>query len=639
MATTPEFLVLPGTTDAWISFVSDEPEAAFAQINQQIAELAQRSALTAPELLAAFNEIEFQLGLMLSRLHLIAESHPAAEVRDAAESAVERGSAIQTDLWLNHELWQVVAEVDARALTGVDLRYYEQIVRDFRRSGVTLPAEQRAEVKQLKDRHTELMIEFSRNIREAKGELRVRPEQLAGLPEDFIADKILDDDGYLTLTTDYPDLIPVRDYAHDRDIRRELSQIAADLAWPQNDPVLAELLNLRQTLATALGYDSWADYETETRMVGSGPGIDEFLTKIDEASLAAAEREYEPLLAELRTTHPQAEHLETSDFWYLLGQLKRDSYGVDAQQVRSYFNFDRVLDGILGLTTELFGLEYTPVDVPRWHEEVLAYDVDLDGKKLGRIYLDLHPRDGKYGHAACFDLVGGLAGRALPEGVLLCNFSRGLLEHDEVLTFLHEFGHLVHAIIGGHQPWSRFSGVATEWDFVEAPSQMLEEWGWDAGVLAKFATNEAGEPIPAELVENMRRADAFGRALEVRRQLGSARVSFNLHADRPADLQAATEDAYRTTSPIQPLPGSHSYANFGHLTGYGACYYTYQWSLVIGRELLSEFGDNLLDQTVAHRYRDLVLAPGGSKDAADLVRDFLGREYGFEQYRAYLTGS
>ena len=216
------------------------------------------------------------------------------------------------------------------------------------------------------------------------------------------------------------------------------------------------------------------------------------------------------------------------------------------------------------------------MDVPRWHEEVLAYDVDLDGKKLGRIYLDLHPRDGKYGHAACFDLVGGLAGRVLPEGVLLCNFSRGLLEHDEVLTFLHEFGHLVHAIIGGHQPWARFSGVATEWDFVEAPSQMLEEWGWDAGVLAKFATNEAGEPIPAELVENMRRADAFGRALEVRRQLGSARVSFNLPADRPADLQAATEDAYRTTSPIQPLPGSHSYANFGHLTGYGACYYTYR---------------------------------------------------------------
>ena len=232
-----------------------------------------------------------------------------------------------------------------------------------------------------------------------------------------------------------------------------------------------------------------------------------------------------------------------------------------------------------------------------------------------------------------------MTGRSLPEAVLLCNFSRGLLEHDEVVTFFHEFGHLVHDILGADQRWVRFSGVATEWDFVEAPSQLLEEWAWDADVLRSFTADGSGEPIPAELVERMRVADAFGRALEVRRQLGHATVSYRLHVDRPGDLQTETERLYATTSPVQPLPGLHPYAGFGHLTGYGACYYTYQWSLVIARDLLSAFDAGLMDDETARRYRQEILEPGGSRDARDLVESFLGRPYSFDAYRDWLAGS
>ena len=214
------------------------------------------------------------------------------------------------------------------------------------------------------------------------------------------------------------------------------------------------------------------------------------------------------------------------------------------------------------------------------------------------------------------------------------------MTHDEVVTFFHEFGHLVHGILGGAQRFARFSGVATEWDFVEAPSQLLEEWAWDADVLASFTANAHGEPIPAELVARMKVADGFGRALEVRRQLGHANVSYHLHVDRPDDLQAATEHWYRVTSPVQPVPGRHPYAAFGHLTGYGACYYTYQWSLVIARDLLSGFGGDLQDASAATRYRQQILEPGGSRDAADLVAGFLGRPYRFDAYRTWLaTGS
>ncbi len=293
-----------------------------------------------------------------------------------------------------------------------------------------------------------------------------------------------------------------------------------------------------------------------------------------------------------------------ADFWYVLGAIKREEYDVDAQEVRAYFSFDRVLPGVLETTGRLLDVQYVPADVATWHDDVQSYDVLRGDDVLGRIHLDLHPRDGKFNHAACFGLAPGVTGRVLPEAVLLCNFARGLLTHDEVVTFFHEFGHLVHDILGGAQHWARFTGVATEWDFVEAPSQLLEEWAWDPAVLATFTANADGDPIPAELVERMRTADAFGRALEVRRQLGHARVSYHLHVDRPADLQAETERIYATSSPVQPLRGLHPYAGFGHLTGYGSCYYTYQWSLVIARDLLSAFGGDLMDPAVAARYRE-----------------------------------
>ena len=222
-----------------------------------------------------------------------------------------------------------------------------------------------------------------------------------------------------------------------------------------------------------------------------------------------------------------------ADFWYVLGAIKREEYDVDAQEVRAYFSFDRVLPGVLETTGRLLDVQYVPADVATWHDDVQSYDVLRGDDVLGRIHLDLHPREGKFNHAACFGLAPGVTGRVLPEAVLLCNFARGLLTHDEVVTFFHEFGHLVHDILGGAQHWARFTGVATEWDFVEAPSQLLEEWAWDPAVLATFTANADGDPIPAELVERMRTADAFGRALEVRRQLGHARVSYHLHVDRP----------------------------------------------------------------------------------------------------------
>ncbi len=657
--TSPAPIAYPTDLDGWLAFVAERPAAAVelvAAVDERLTRTGDDD-MDAAARLDLWNDADLALRQATSEVYLLSESHPDAAVRAVAEERVQQLETLSAGRLLEPALFAAFAAVDtdeARAdLDAEQRRLLDEVLRDFRRGGVDLPEAERARVRALTERETELSLEFSRNLRESRREIRVAPEALVGLPQDFLDEHPAGDDGLVVLTTDYPDFMPVREYAVDRATRTAIVAAYNDLAWPENDAVLAELLAVRAELAQLLGYGSWADYETETRMIGRGAGtggggsagpgggaaIADFLARLDEASAAAAAAEYPVLLERLREDDPEASEVTIADFFYLLGALRRERHDVDAQLVRSYFPFDRVLPGVLAITGRLFDIEYVPVDVPTWHADVHSYDVVRDGELLGRIHLDLHPREGKYNHAACFGIAPGITGRVVPEAALLCNFSRGLMTHDEVTTFFHEFGHLVHDILGGAQRFARFSGVATEWDFVEAPSQLLEEWAWDAEVLATFTANAAGEPIPAELVEKMVVADRFGRALEVRRQLGHANVSYHLHVDRPADLQAATEHWYRVTSPVQPLPGVHSYAGFGHLTGYGACYYTYQWSLVIARDLLSGFGGDLLNAEAAERYRREILEPGGSRDAADLVEQFLGRPFAFDAYREWLAGA
>ena len=374
-------------------------------------------------------------------------------------------------------------------------------------------------------------------------------------------------------------------------------------------------------------------------MIGKGSAIPEFIERITEVSQESAERDREILLARLRVDHPDATAIDGVDYPYYEELVRKEQYDVDAQVVRTYFDFTRVRAGLLDVTARLFDLTYTPVDdAVVWDPDVTAYDVSLAGETLGRIYLDLHPREGKYSHAAQFTITDGISGTQLPEGVLVCNFNKGLMEHDDVVTLFHEFGHLVHHVLAGRADWSRFAGVATEWDFVEAPSQLLEEWAWDAGVLQTFALNADGEPIPADLVAAMKRADDFGKGYQARTQMFYAAMSYWFHTDRPDDLTEATIRLQERYSMFRYVEDTHMFAGFGHLDGYSSGYYTYMWSLVIAKDLFSAFDpDDLFDPVTAHRYRDLILAPGGARDAADLVEDFLGRPYTFDAYGEWLA--
>lgn len=632
-------LTLPAADD-YLDWVSSTSEASLDRARTLVAELKADPPASALATLQRWNEVVLAIGNAAARGELFSEVHPDAGVRDAAEKAALAAQQLATELGLDTELYAIFAAVDPAGLDPEASRLLEKTLRDFRRSGVAADEPTRARVKEIRDRLTVLGQTFARTIREGTRSIKVRPEQLEGLPADWIEAHPAGEDGLVTVTTDYPDAIPFRTFARDADARRELVVAQLTIGYPDNVEVLREIFGLRAELATLLGYDNWPDFDAEVKMIGKGDAIGAFIDKIADAALEPARRDVDILLARLRQDRPDATHVESSDSGYYAEVHRREELDVDAQQVRMYFDFGKVRAGLLDVTGRLFGLTYSPADVPVWHEAVRAYDVSrtVDGAPLGRIYLDLHPREGKFKHAAQFTLTNGVAGRQVPEGVLVCNFPTGLMEHDDVVTLFHEFGHLVHHLVGGQQAWAEFSGVATEWDFVEAPSQMLEEWAWDPSVLGSFATNAAGEPIPADLVERMRAADDFGKGYFARTQMFYAALSYRLHLENPDDLVARTRELQEQYSLFPYMDGTCMPTSFGHLDGYGSGYYTYMWSLVIAKDMFSAFDRaDLFAPEVATRYRDRVLAAGGTKDAADLVADFLERPYNFDAYAAWLA--
>jgi thimet oligopeptidase len=293
----------------------------------------------------------------------------------------------------------------------------------------------------------------------------------------------------------------------------------------------------------------------------------------------------------------------------------------------------------------MYQVNYKKVDTTVWHTSVEVYDILGDGEKIGRFYLDMHPRKDKFKHAMMSEVLSGISGKQLPEAVLVCNFpggdgSAGLMQHDQVSTYFHEFGHLLHHLFGGHQPWMNISGITIEWDFVEAPSILFEEWIWDAEILKTFAVNTSGETIPDELVAKMNRARMFNEGLGIKQQMFYAAISLNIYNRNyntfdPMKMVIKLQNEY---TPFDYVDGTHMYLSFGHLYGYSAMYYTYMWSEVIAKDIFSRFKkEGLTNTAVSVDYRKKILEPGGSLDAEVMVKNFLGRDYSFKAFEQWLN--
>lgn len=601
------------------------------------------------EVLGAFDAIERPLNNVTFPPGLMSSVHPDEKVRDAADVLEQEISQFSTEMSLSRPAYERLAALDPQAAADdEERRALEHALRDYRRSGVDKDEKTRARITELREELVRIGQEFDKNIVKDTRKV-VFPEgsaALAGLPEDYVAAHKPAADGSVTITTDGPDFLPFITFAERGDLRRQLFLEYTNRAWPVNDKVLARLLAARHELAQLLGYANWAAYVTEDKMVRTPDAVQNFIEKVAALAKQRMQAEYDELLAFKRRSEPDSDTIHEWERAYWVEKLKAETLAFDSQSVRPYFAYENVLQGVLSTSAQLYGVTFREnLEADRWHDSVRCFEIEDRGKLVARFFLDMHPREGKYKHAAQFDIRRGVQGETVPEAALVCNFPEpkdgdaGLMLHDQVTTFFHEFGHLLHHLFSAEHRFLRFAGIATEWDFVEVPSQMYEEWAWDHGVLARFARHyKTGDPIPAELVDRMRKAESYGRGLNVSVQMFYALLSLSLYDRDPATIDTTQFmlDLKAKMLPFPHTPGSHFQVSFGHLHGYSSNYYTYMWSLVIAKDMFSQFKDDLMHLPTAEAYRAKVLSQGGKRDASELVKDFLGREYAFAAYEDWL---
>ncbi|MDR3750637.1 MAG: Zn-dependent oligopeptidase [Terracidiphilus sp.] len=636
---------------AWVNARLVTYEAALAEL------LAVEEPRTPENSLRRYDEAIEQLNLAGAQAGVLNSVAAAREVRDQAQQEAQRVAMAGSALSLNRAVYEALAAIDLDGTSPATKHYVERTLLGYRLAGVDKDQATRDHLQELHEKATRLSLEFSRNIQEGAKTIEATTAELDGLPVDYLARHQPDAEGRVTLTTDQPDMQPVMTFATSAALRERMFLAYNTRAYPANKEILLHLLATRQEIATVQGFRSWADLATADQMMGSAGNVRTFLAKLDEASSEGARREYELILDFAGKRQPGLTAIDVTSRGYWYEQFRRATFDFDSQSVRPYLPYAQVEAGVLETAARLFKIEFRRSTEAAWHPAVSVFDVFDDGRQVGRFYLDMHPREGKDKWFSAAPIVTGVRGHALPEAALICNFpggetesstsesnqhnDPGLLQYNDVVTFFHEFGHLMHAILGGHTEWAGLSGFATEGDFIEVPSQMLEEFFRDESLLQAFAKHyQTGEILPSETIRKMKLAGAFGRADWVRSQLYYTTLSLDLHDQNPAglDLDATTRRLHEALQPWIWMDGNRMYASFGHLTGYSSNYYTYAFDKVIALDFFAQFDPrDLLGCEAGSRYRKTVLEQGGSKPGRQMVRDFLGRDEEFQAFSKWLN--
>jgi thimet oligopeptidase len=633
-------------------------QAADAAISRADA-LAERAAAsvrnpTFADTLAPLELAGGEIAAGYGRSAFMSHVHPERAVRDAGQAAEERINKWRVAIAFREDLYRAVSALadtrEAASLEGERRRLLEHWRRDFRRAGHELPVPDRRRLEELRSHLVELEVAFARNIAEFEDGIETTREGLAGLPESYI-DRLRPGaaPGTYRVTLDYPELTPFLEQAHSRSLREQLYRKNWTKAADANRPLLEAALAIRRQIAELLGYPTWAHYSMEVKMAHDPERVVAFYDELVPALVAAARQE----LGEMEAMHDavgETDGVQPWDWLYYDTRQSRERHGVDQNEVSEYLALDEVIDGMFALTGDVFGLDYRRVpDARGWHPSVQLFEIRdrASGEPLAHFFADFFPREGKYTHAAAFPLVIGHRGAdgqyIRPVSAIVANFTPpsgerpSLLRHGphgEIETLFHEFGHILHMSLTRAE-FTRFSAAETEWDFVEAPSQIMEHWVWEPSVLARFARHyRTSEPIPAALVERMAGARYINVGLRGTRQVFFGKVDLALHATAdPPDLDTAMRESYRVTQ--LPYPeGTFMLAGLGHIMGgYDAGYYGYLWAEVIGDDMWGRFAtEGITSPQVGREYRRAVLEPNGAKSGDELVQSFLGRPASTETY-------
>ena len=626
-------------------------ESGLEQASRDIDGLERDARRDARRLLEAVDAIQLGLTNVSSQLSVLVNVHPDLAAREACEALQLEATKLSVRFSQSRPIYDALSAIDKGGLDARARRAVDLTLMDMRRAGVALDETKRKRAQDLRERMTQLSQTYGRNLRDDVRAVELPASALEGTPADYRAAHPADASGKVKITTDPPDMAPLLAYSSDKSARRAISQAYYERA-PANVAIFDELRRTRHELAVTLGYRSFADYNLEDKMMASPENCDRSLDEVRAAAKPPADRQYAALLEIARRDDPAANNIGFWDTQYHLAQAKDARFKFDSREMRPYLEYRSVRQAILDLAARIFDLTFTPFEpVKTWHEDAEHFSVMMNGKPAGFITLDMHPRPGKNKWATSFGYKLGLKERQLPHNVLVCNFpdpnrSNGpaLMEHQQVVTFFHEFGHLVHGIVRGNVvEWARL-GRPAENDFMEAPSRFLEDYIFELDVLRQFARHvETGEVIPEELVRRLQAARDFGRGVVVEQMAAQSRQSLRLHdaASVERDCRIVAREIQQREMRFELFERTNWPANWEHMSSeaYAAAYSTYLWSDSIAADIRTGFSNGLMDTEAAHRYRDQVLAPGGNIPAADAVKNFLGRPYNTNAFKERLAKS
>jgi len=591
-----------------------------------------------------WNRLQIGMEDFVNPIYLLGSVHVEKAVRDAAEPCLQKYTTLSTDLFQSEKLFKRVRA--AKPANPHQAKLRKDLLEGFEDSGVALPPDKRARAKSIFDRLEELRQDFDRSVREDPTKVRFTPAEMAGMPEPYLKaqEKNRDKDGNYVLGLDYPSYVPFMQNAKDEDARRRYYIAKLNEGGEKNLDRLHEMFRLRKELAGLYGLANFAEYTLRRKMVHDAATVNKFLGDVKAAIVDLEKKEIEELRAAKAKDlgKPLEEtRLNRWDVRYYTERVKRERFAIDQEKLRKYFPTDKSIAYTMLVAQTLYGVKFAERKVPVWHEDVRYFDVvdAKSGKFISGFYLDLFPREGKYNHAAAFPIRGvSLRAKRTPLSALVTNFDREGLNHDELETMMHEFGHVLHGVLSKAE-YNPHAGTSVKGDFVEAPSQMFEEWARREQPLALF--KQACPECPQLTADDIRRLDAarrYAQGILYSSQWLYATFDMALSTDPQPPL--AVWKNLEAATPLGHVEGTMFPASFGHIaSNYAAGYYGYMWSQVIALDMLSQFKDNMLDPKVGLRYRDAILSQGGQLEEMSQVRKFLGREPTPDAFFAEITGT